>query len=77
MKDLGHEVEVVAAYPHYPEPRWEHPRRPYREVRDGIPVTRLPLLVGRAPTRPQRIRQELSFTAAQTAAIPALARPTW
>ncbi|HEX2415385.1 MAG TPA: glycosyltransferase family 4 protein [Thermoleophilaceae bacterium] len=74
MMERGHDVEVVAAWPHYPEPKWEHPRRPYREVRDGIPVTRLPLLVGRANTA-QRIRQELSFAAAQTAAIPALERP--
>ena len=73
MKELGYDVEVVAAFPHYPEPVWDHPRRPYREVRDGIPVTRLPLWVGRA-TAAQRIRQELSFAAAQTAAIPALRR---
>ena len=74
MRALGHEVEVVAAFPHYPEPVWEHPRRPYSEVRDGIPVTRLPLWAGRASTA-QRIRQELSFAAAQTAAIPALSAP--
>jgi colanic acid biosynthesis glycosyl transferase WcaI len=74
MKALGHEVEVIAAFPHYPEPIWEHPRRPYREVRDGIAVTRLPLWAGRGSTA-QRIRQELTFTAAQTAAIPALSRP--
>jgi colanic acid biosynthesis glycosyl transferase WcaI len=74
MRERGHDVEVVAAFPHYPEPRWAHPRRPYREVRDGIPVTRLPLWAGRASAA-QRIRQELSFTAAQTAAIPALRRP--
>ena len=74
MRERGHDVDVVAAFPHYPEPRWEHPRRPYREVRDGIPVTRLPLWVGRANAA-QRIRQELSFAAAQTAAIPALRKP--
>jgi colanic acid biosynthesis glycosyl transferase WcaI len=74
MKARGHDVEVVAAFPHYPEPKWEHPRRPYRELRDGIPVTRLPLWVGRGSAA-QRIRQELSFAAAQTAAIPALRRP--
>jgi colanic acid biosynthesis glycosyl transferase WcaI len=74
MSTLGHEVEVVAAFPHYPEPIWEHPKLPYREVRDGVPVTRLPIWAGRANTA-QRIRQELSFTAAQTAAIPALSRP--
>ena len=74
MKALGHEVDVVAAWPHYPEPVWSHPRRPYREAIDGIPVLRLPLWVGRDDTA-QRIRQELTFTAAQTAAIPALGRP--
>jgi colanic acid biosynthesis glycosyl transferase WcaI len=74
MKALGHEVEVVAAWPHYPERKWKHPQRPYREVRDGIPVTRLPLWVGRGSAA-QRIRQELSFAAVQTAAIPALRRP--
>jgi len=74
MRDRGHDVEVVAAFPHYPEPLWEHPRRPYREVRDGIPVTRLPLWAGRGSAA-QRIRQELTFAAAQTAAIPALRRP--
>lgn len=74
MKRLGHEVEVVAAWPHYPEPKWKHPARPYREMRDGIPLTRLPIWVGRANAA-QRIRQELSFAAAQTAAIPALGRP--
>jgi colanic acid biosynthesis glycosyl transferase WcaI len=74
MRERGHDVDVVAAFPHYPEPRWEHPRRPYREVLDGIPVTRLPLWVGRASAA-ERIRQELSFAAAQTVAIPALRKP--
>ena len=71
---LGHEVEVVAAHPHYPEPKWGRSRRPYREVRDGIPVLRLPLSIGRASTA-QRYRQELSFMASQTAATPFLGRP--
>lgn len=74
MRELGHEVEVVAAFPHYPEPIWEHPRRPYRETVNGIRVRRLPLWVGRASAA-QRIRQELSFTAALSAAIPFLGRP--
>jgi colanic acid biosynthesis glycosyl transferase WcaI len=74
MQGLGHDVEVVAAFPHYPEPIWRHPRRPYRETINGIRVTRLPLWVGRASAA-QRIRQELSFAAAQTAAIPFLRRP--
>ena len=37
MRELGHDIDVVAAFPHYPEPRWEHPRRPYREVRRRHP----------------------------------------
>jgi colanic acid biosynthesis glycosyl transferase WcaI len=74
MVARGHDVEVVAAFPHYPEPIWDHPRRPYREVRDGIRVTRLPLWAGRGNIA-ERIRQELTFAAAQTAAIPALRRP--
>lgn len=74
MRTMGHEVEVVAAFPHYPDPIWDHPRRPYRERIDGIGVTRLPLWVGRASAA-QRIRQELSFAAAQSAAIPFLGTP--
>jgi colanic acid biosynthesis glycosyl transferase WcaI len=74
MRRRGHDVDVVAAHPHYPEPRWGHRLRPYREVRDGIPVVRLPIWPGRESTL-TRMRQELSFTAAQTLALPALRRP--
>jgi colanic acid biosynthesis glycosyl transferase WcaI len=74
LRGLGHGVSVVAAFPHYPEPVWEHPRRPYRERIDGIPVLRLPLWVGRASAA-ERIRQELSFTAALAAALPMLGKP--
>jgi colanic acid biosynthesis glycosyl transferase WcaI len=74
QRDLGHDVEVVAAHPHYPEPRWGSRRRPYREVRDGIPVLRLPLWIGRDSAL-ERYRQELSFMSAQTLAIPFLRRP--
>ena len=70
----GHHVEVVAAHPHYPEPRWGNRLLPYRESRDGIGVTRLPLWIGRASAA-ERYRQELSFMAAQMAAIPALRSP--
>lgn len=70
----GNAVEVVAAHPHYPEPRWGRSLRPYREVRDGIPVLRLPLIVGRASTA-QRYRQELSFMLGQSLATPFLGRP--
>jgi colanic acid biosynthesis glycosyl transferase WcaI len=74
LRDRGHLVEVVAAHPHYPEPVWGSKVLPYREVRNGIPVLRLPLWIGRE-TAIERYRQELSFTAAQFAALPALSRP--
>ena len=71
LRDLGHDVRVVAAHPHYPEPRWGTRVRPYREVRNGIPVLRLPLWIGR-DTAMERYRQELTFMAAQTCAAPFL-----
>ena len=67
----GYEVTVVSAHPHYPEPIWGVRLRPYREVRNGIPVLRLPLWPGRGSGK-QRIRQELTVTAAQTIASPLL-----
>jgi colanic acid biosynthesis glycosyl transferase WcaI len=74
LRDRGHEVEVVAAHPHYPEPRWGTRRLPYREVREGLRTLRLPLWIGRANAA-ERYRQELSFMAAQAAATPFLGRP--
>jgi colanic acid biosynthesis glycosyl transferase WcaI len=74
LRERGHEVEVVAAHPHYPEPRWGTRRLPYREVRDDIPVLRLPMWVGRG-TAFERYRQELTFMAALGAAAPFLGRP--
>ncbi|HEY4812111.1 MAG TPA: glycosyltransferase family 4 protein [Solirubrobacteraceae bacterium] len=74
LRDRGHHVEVVAAHPHYPEPVWGSKALPYREVRNGIPVLRLPLWIGR-DTAIARYRQELSFMVAQFAALPALSRP--
>jgi colanic acid biosynthesis glycosyl transferase WcaI len=71
LRDRGHQVQVVAAHPHYPEPRWGTRVLPYRERRDGIDVVRLPLWIGRASAA-ERYRQELSFMAAQTAAAPFL-----
>ena len=73
LRERGHQVEVVAAHPHYPEPLWGTKRLPYREVRDGISVLRLPLWIGRASAA-ERYRQELTFMAAQTAATPFLHR---
>jgi colanic acid biosynthesis glycosyl transferase WcaI len=74
MQRRGHRVEVVAAHPHYPAPMWGRRLRPYREERDGVSLVRLPLWVGRA-TGGQRLRQELSYTAAQTLAAPFLPTP--
>jgi colanic acid biosynthesis glycosyl transferase WcaI len=71
LRDLGHDVHVVAAHPHYPSPDWGVRLKPYRERRNGIPVVRLPLWIGRE-TAGQRYRQELSFMLAQTAAAPLL-----
>ena len=33
LRDRGHDVEVVAAHPHYPEPAWGNRLVPYRETR--------------------------------------------
>jgi colanic acid biosynthesis glycosyl transferase WcaI len=74
LRERGHTVEVVAAHPHYPEPRWGKRVFPYRDSRGGIPVTRLPIWIGRDTPR-KRIRQELSFAMAQLAAAPWLQRP--
>ena len=71
LAERGHDVQVVAAHPHYPEPTWGVRLRPYRERRDGISVLRLPLWIGRE-SGVERVRQELSFAAAQTLAAPFL-----
>lgn len=71
LRDRGHDVLVVAAHPHYPEPAWGVRLRPYRERRDGIQVLRLPLWPGRHSGM-ARIRQELSFVAALSAVAPLL-----
>lgn len=59
MSARGHDVRVIAAHPHYPEPRWGTKLIPYRETREGIDVLRLPLWIGRASAG-ERYRQELS-----------------
>lgn len=74
MQARGHEIEVIAAHPHYPEPQWGRRLRPYRERRDGIPVLRLPLWVGRGSAL-QRMRQEATFATAMTLTTPLLSTP--
>src|SRR4051794_13555570 len=74
MYERGHQVDVVAAHPHYPEPQWGRTLRPYQEWREDIRVLRLPLWVGRGSAR-QRIRQETSFAAMMSLATPMLRTP--
>lgn len=74
MRDRGHDVRVVAAHPHYPQPDWGIRLVPYREKRGGIPVLRLPIWPGRG-TAAQRIRQELTYNLALAGALPFLGRP--
>lgn len=71
LADRGWEVEVITAHPHYPEPIWGRPLRPYRETRNGIRVFRFPLWAGR-DTPHARIRQELSYALALFAGLPLL-----
>jgi colanic acid biosynthesis glycosyl transferase WcaI len=73
MRDLGHEVTVTAAHPHYPEARWGRRFRPYRETIEGIDVMRWPLWIGRDTTA-QRIRQEVTWAASQSMALAAAPR---
>src|SRR5206468_9146160 len=63
----GHQVEVVTAHPHYPSALWGRRARPYREVRNGIPVLRLPLVIGHRTTA-QRITEEATYAAAAAVA---------
>src|SRR5690606_13023631 len=74
LADRGHQVEVVAAHPHYPDPVWGSRLRPYLEIRDGIPVRRLPLYMGRERAR-DRLLQEASFLASLSLVAPFLDRP--
>lgn len=74
LADRGHDVLVVAAHPHYPEPAWGVRMRPYRERRSGIRLLRLPLWPGRS-SAVARIRQELSYTASLSTVAPLLPKP--
>lgn len=60
MTARGHEIDVVSVHPHYPEPIWGLRVLPYREVRDGVAVLRLPILAGRKGLL-RRIAEQLSF----------------
>jgi colanic acid biosynthesis glycosyl transferase WcaI len=71
LRARGHELLVVAAHPHYPEPVWGMRVRPYRERRAGVTVLRLPLWPGRQ-TGIARVRQELTFVASLSSVAPLL-----
>lgn len=71
MTELGHEVTVVAAHPHYPEPIWGKKIRPTRTRSEGVDIVRLPLWIGRDSAK-ARMRQDASFSAALMAAFPLL-----
>ena len=74
MAGRGHEVLVITAHPHYPSPMWGRSFMPYREVRDGIDVLRLPLATKRSSAR-DRLLQEASYSAWLTAAALRLDTP--
>jgi colanic acid biosynthesis glycosyl transferase WcaI len=70
----GHDLSIVAAHPHYPQPMWGSTVLPHRESLDGIPALRLPLWIGRDSAL-ARYRQELSFVAGQFLTMPTLRKP--
>jgi colanic acid biosynthesis glycosyl transferase WcaI len=74
MSERGHQVEVVTAHPHYPGPLWGHRSRPYRETRNGIPVLRLPLVIGHRTTA-ARIAEEATYAASAGVAAAVASAP--
>src|SRR5512143_3098739 len=71
LAKTGHEVDVIAAHPHYPAWRPLRSRRGLRAELDGIVVRRLPHYVPRAPSASKRAFYEASMTLAFTAVLPA------
>jgi putative colanic acid biosynthesis glycosyltransferase WcaI len=69
----GHQVEVVSAHPHYPGPLWGRRVGPYRETRNGIPILRLPLVIGHRTTAARIIEEATYATSAAVAAARASA----
>lgn len=62
LAERGHEVSVVTSHPHYPDPSWGRSAWPKRVVRDGLPVTELPIYTSRRSTA-RRALSELSYGA--------------
>jgi colanic acid biosynthesis glycosyl transferase WcaI len=74
MCERGHRVEVITAHPHYPGPLWGRHARPYRETRNGVPVLRLPLVIGHRTTA-ARILEEATYAVSAAAAAGFSSRP--
>ncbi len=72
LRARGHDVSVVTAQPHYPAELFRQRAGPLREVREGVPVLRLPLLIGHR-TAARRIAEEATYAASVGAALPFLA----
>ena len=73
MRARDHDVSVVTAHPHYP-PLWGSSWLPYREVRDGVPILRLPIRAGHDTTL-KRVTEEVTFAAAAAVALAVLPSP--
>ncbi|WP_026911218.1 glycosyltransferase family 4 protein [Patulibacter minatonensis] len=71
LQARGHDVTVLAAHAHYPDPVWDRPLRPTREDHDGVDVLRVPLRVGRG-TASDRMLQDATFASSCVAAAPLL-----
>ena len=69
LADAGHEVTVIAAYPHYPSWSREAIRlRPSREWLNGVSLIRVPVVIERPSSTPGRAALEASYGAAALAA---------
>jgi colanic acid biosynthesis glycosyl transferase WcaI len=73
MRDRGHDVEVITAHPHYPAGMWPRRMAPCRELRDGIPITRLPLVSGKR-TGVARAIEEVTYAVSAAGAVAVMRR---
>lgn len=71
LQRRGHEVTVLAAHAHYPQPVWGRPRRPLRERHQGVDVLRVPLRVGHDSAK-ARMLQDATLAASCAAVSPLL-----
>jgi colanic acid biosynthesis glycosyl transferase WcaI len=74
LAKTGHEVDVIAAHPHYPAWRPLRSRCVLRDELDGIVVRRRPHYVPRVQSASKRALYEASMLLALTAALPATPR---